>query len=180
MKTTKLKPSKWLIYAGLVVAAICCIALIRHFMNQHYIQQRDVSEKEIVAFVLTQNHTRGNPEAEELFIFAEKNSESLQDTIWLVDRRRPKQAWLYKNGVLTEKIDAKTALEEYLGTSAFATLTHSFTHFAILSIGADGRSAKIAVEHNCGGTCGTGYVYSLQRDQTGQWNVIKTEMNWIS
>ena len=51
--------------------------------------------------------------------------------------------------------------------------------FGIFSIASDGQQAEVYLGASCGPMCGNGFMITLQRNSSGDWEISDTELVWI-
>jgi hypothetical protein len=101
-----------------------------------------------------------------------------------LDTEKPIQVWWYANNQLTEvEVEDKLkAIEEYrnryMKDSSSGIWAWGYYEVGILSISADYQSAEVYVGASCGGLCGHGYRYSLQRSASGKWWIFDGVHLW--
>ena len=54
-----------------------------------------------------------------------------------------------------------------------------YTVFGLAALNRQGSQAEVYVEISCGMKCGTGVLYTLQRDDAGQWEITDSELVMI-
>lgn len=99
----------------------------------------------------------------------------------ILDRDQPIRVWMYIDQQLIQMSDANAAIEQYLQKHIHYSVTESwgFYDFGIFSVSKDRQSAEVYLGISCGPMCGSGYMYTLQRDSSGAWEIIEAELVWI-
>ena len=57
--------------------------------------------------------------------------------------------------------------------------TVGISSFSLPAYSSDGH-AVVYASYVCGGLCGYGWLFLLRQEQGGSWQVVGTEMLWIS
>ena len=93
----------------------------------------------------------------------------------------PLQAWWLAEHTLYQSSDLAGDIARYRQEAIVASPSAAwhFTAFGIASIDRQGSQAEVYVEISCGMKCGTGVLYTLQRDEAGQWEIVDSELVMI-
>ncbi len=101
-----------------------------------------------------------------------------------VDDEQAYRVWWYADQHLVEVTDKQEAIRQFRQTHFSSTSSSnkgwSYIEFGILSFSRGNREAKVYVGISCGPLCGNGTVYTLQRNDSGTWDVKDSEGKWIS
>lgn len=99
----------------------------------------------------------------------------------ILDRNRPIRVWMYTDHRLSQVSDPTATIEEYLKTYVHYPGIESwgFYDFGLFSVSRDRQSAEVYLGISCGPKCGSGYMVTLQRNPSGVWEIIETELVWI-
>ncbi len=121
-----------------------------------------------------------------ILVWAPANPNYDQQGVDYLDTDKPVKVWWLADAELTEVAsDRASAVQDYRSTR----ITHrptdakwgwNYTEFGILSMSAGNQQARVYVGESCGPLCGTGTIYSLERDASGAWTIRDSEMRWIS
>ena len=93
----------------------------------------------------------------------------------------PLQAWWLAEHTLYQSSDLAGDIARYRQEAIVASPSAAwhFTAFGIASIDRQGSQAEVYVEISCGMKCGAGVLYTLQRDEAGQWEIVDSELVMI-
>lgn len=137
------------------------------------------TEEELIDFMLMQIYQDAATNREELIVYAEKVNES-QESISMIDTTKPLRVWVYKDGEISEQIDIQNTIQSYWKELSSVTPMHSITYFTILSTSRGATTAQLAVDFTCGETCGQGVIFTVERNWSGDWKIIDSEIVWVS
>ena len=96
---------------------------------------------------------------------------------WL-DRENPNRVWLYRKGQITVEEDGRAAIQSYQQEyienrpEMPSIFTWGYYEFGIVSLSEDGKRAEVLYTAWCGYACGHGILFTLARDNTGDWAII--------
>ena len=93
----------------------------------------------------------------------------------------PLQAWWLAELTLYQASDLAGGIARFRQeaiTPSPSAACH-FTAFGIASMERQGSQVEVYVELSCGMKCGSGVLYTLQCDQSGQWEIIDSELVMI-
>jgi hypothetical protein len=102
---------------------------------------------------------------------------------WL-DDEQPNGVWLYSDGDVSER--EAGAIEEYRQEyiepdDGWASIFQwGYYEFGLLSISENEQDAEVYLSATCGSLCGHGVVLTLQRSSGGVWEIVNTEVLWVS
>jgi hypothetical protein len=92
------------------------------------------------------------------------------------------KVWWLENGQLSEREDKIEAIEQYrqdyVRDQDFDATWGEF-EFGILSISEDGRQAQIVLEASIRIDYAYAILFTLERDEAGQWEITASEHLWI-
>jgi hypothetical protein len=105
----------------------------------------------------------------------ERSHETLNTT-------EPIKVWWFENNRLSEVTSKTEAIEQYQldymsDQDAFIC---GYYEFGIISVAENGQEAEVYLGTVCGRLCGNGTIYTLQRNEFGQWEITDSELLWIS
>ncbi len=121
-----------------------------------------------------------------ILVWAPANQNFREQGIDYLETEKPLQVWWLADAALTPVAsDMRLAVEDYRSTRithrpADAKWGWNYTEFGILSMSNGNRQAKVYVGISCGPLCGTGTIYTLQRDDSGKWTMTDEQGVWIS
>lgn len=100
----------------------------------------------------------------------------------MLDTAEPIKVWWFENNRLSEVPNKTEAIDQYQHDylSNRDAYIWGYYEFGIISIAEDGQEAEVYIGIHCGRLCGNGTVYTLQRNGSGQWEIIGSEWLWIS
>lgn len=92
----------------------------------------------------------------------------------------PIKVWLYADNKLAEMADKLGTIEHYqmthnISNSETDTASWGYYDFGILSISDDNNEAKVYIGFLCGPVCGESDIYTLERNDSGKWEITGTE-----
>ncbi len=124
------------------------------------------------------------PQDANLIVWAPPNDSLKNDSIEFLKSDQPEKVWWFAKDRLVEVTDQQNAIRQFRSAhfSSISPDNHSWGYyeFGILSLSRGNTQAKVYVGISCGPLCGTGTIYTLERNETGQWEVKDSEMKWIS
>jgi len=161
---------------------------------------RDIAEKEIITFTLEliiQQQTTGSiqyrqnsgepwlslPPKANLIIYAPANPEKDKADWEQLDKSNPFQVWWYFDGNLVETQDRQLAIQEWQQYYQYELKAKSWPdryEFGILSVSRNNKNAKIYFSSSTCPECAAGFIYTLRRNNSGQWEIVDKELLWVS
>ncbi len=109
---------------------------------------------------------------------------NLDDTsLTFLNTDDPARVWWFAGQHLAEVTDKKEAIQAFRQLHFSAPLSNKgwdYYEFGILSLTGGNRTAQVYVGVSCGPLCGHGTIYTLQRNESGQWEITDTQPRWIS
>jgi hypothetical protein len=137
--------------------------------------------EELVAFMLEYIQQEEVPYAGEVNIIVWGHvKEGSPPEIYYVGE--PIKVWWLENGQLSEREDKIEAIEQYwqdyMRGQDFNATWGEFD-FGILSISEDGRQAQIVLEASIRIDYAYAILFTLERDEAGQWEITASEHLWI-
>ncbi len=85
---------------------------------------------------------------------------------------------------MVEVLDKENAIQQFrkvhFGNTHPNEPGGSYYEFGILSLSKGNQQVMVYAGNWCGTLCGSGIVYTLQRNAAGQWELTGSEMKWIS
>ncbi len=152
------------------------------FMLDFIIQQHTV---EPANYVQTSRQTWADVPADAKIIVWSAPVEKIDETTtnYLKDGE-PIKVWLYADNELAEMTDKLGTIKDYqmthnISNSETDTASWGYYSFGIFSI-SDNNEAKVYVGFGCGPVCGEGDMYTLERNDSGKWEIKDTELLWVS
>ncbi len=126
-----------------------------------------------------------------LLVWAPPTENMDQDSIAYLNSDHPLQVWWLSQNQLTEVTsDKAAAVQDYRQTRIYDYKPPAdpsqggwgwgYYEFGILRLSNGNRQADIYVGISCGPLCGNGSIYSLKRDESGEWKIYDEQMRWIS
>ena len=94
---------------------------------------------------------------------------------------QPIQVWSYRNGSLSEESDQLAEIQRYRQDYMIYPDSEYWGYytFGIFSIASDGQQAEVYLGASCGPMCGNGFMLTLQRNSSGDWEIVEEELVWI-
>jgi hypothetical protein len=105
-----------------------------------------------------------------------------QTTTSFLDTSQPIKVWRYVDGQISEAADRTGAIRQYREAliQSPASGSWGYYEFGILSVSRGSDEATVYLGISCGPLCGEGLVYTLNRSESGGWEIIHTDPRWIS
>ena len=99
----------------------------------------------------------------------------------ILEYDQPYRVWMYVDRQLSVAEQASAAIELYERDFINYPLVESWGYygFGIFSVSRDMQQAEVYLGISCGPMCGSGYMYTLQRNPSGAWEITETELVWI-
>jgi hypothetical protein len=161
---------------------------------------KEQAEKELVAFMLdftlhqelgvtgvtaqSGRHLWANaPPDASLIVWAPPVTNLDDATTIFVNTDEPSRVWWYAGNQLvevTDKVEAIQAFRQVHFSGSSPSKGWGYYEFGLFSLSDGNRTAKVYLGVSCGPLCGEGTIYTLQRDDSGEWKITKTEPRWIS
>ncbi len=123
------------------------------------------------------------PQDAALIVWAPPVKSSEQNGTLFVNTDEPTRVWWFADNQLAEVTDKVQAIQAFRQAHFSGDAPEhgwGYYEFGILSVSADGRLAKVYLGISCGPLCGTGTIYTLQRNEAGTWSIKDSEGKWIS
>lgn len=73
-----------------------------------------------------------------------------------------------------------STIKKYADNSPGGTFVWGIYSFGILEVSPDFQSAEVYIGVSCGGLCGHGVMYTIQRSPSGEWWISDSIELWIS
>lgn len=157
------------------------------------------AEKEIVSFMLdliihnslkvAANYVQSSdqpwlnpPPSANLIIYAQPNKE-VDKAPWEQLSEESINVWWYFDNKLIEATDNQVAIQMWNELYMFNQETHSWPYryeFGILSISGTNRKATVYYSASSCPECGGGQLYTLRRNDSGEWEITDSELLWLS
>ena len=155
------------------------------------------TEQELVSFMLKfiveqqEDHTDYvqstgqpwlNPPPEAILIIYYPPNEEKETLPWeQLKLGEPIKVWWYLDNNLVEAIDNQVAIEKYFEQYQMATNQWPGRYeFGILSVSRDNKRATIYEDSSTCSECAGGMLYTLQKNDSGEWEIIDSELLWLS
>lgn len=93
----------------------------------------------------------------------------------------PIKVWWYSENELVEATDNQVAIQKYL--EHYQVASHQWPgryEFGILSVSRYNRRATIYESSSTCPECTGGMLYTLQENDSGEWEIIDSELLWLS
>jgi hypothetical protein len=94
------------------------------------------------------------------------------------------KAWWYYDDMIVETEDIYTSIAQYehlyMNSYEDDCGSWNYTEFGIISISEDYQQAEVYYGTSGGPICGEGKILSLERGRNGQWEVVRSEIVWVS
>jgi len=167
------------------------------------ISQKD-AEKELVAFMLDLIIQKENKETAEfvqssgepwlnppsyanLIVYAPPNEDIDKDPWEQLNVDDPIMVWWYFDNQLVEANKKQTAIrkwkENYLfkpGANSGSKSWPTDYEFGILSISRNHKKAMLYFSWSYCPECAVGFIYTLRRNNSGEWEIKDSEVLWVS
>jgi len=155
------------------------------------------TEKELISFMLDfiiqqqEEHTNyvqtsgqpwlNPPSLANLIIYSPPNKESGKSPWEQLKIGEPIKVWWYFDNQLVEATDNQEAIQKYEEHYMSASHTWPWRYeFGIISVSKDNTQATIYESSSSCSECAGGMLYTLQRNDAGEWEIKDSELLWLS
>jgi hypothetical protein len=182
-----------------IVAILMAIAILLSGCSPAFTKKS--IEKELVSFILDfiiQQDIRGPanyiqtsgqpwvdvPTNAKIIIWAHPVEKIDENTTNYLKDDEPIKVWLYADNKLAEMADKLGTIKDYqmthnISNSETDTASWGYYDFGILSISDNNNEAKVYVGFLCGPVCGESDIYTLERNDSGKWEIKDSEFLWM-
>jgi hypothetical protein len=160
------------------------------------VAERKKAEEELISFMLDfivrlqEGHTNYsqvsgqpwlNPPADaNLIVFLPPNEEIDKKPWEQLKFDEPIKVWWFFDNKLVEATDNQEAIQKYEEYYMADARWPWRYQWGILSISDDNKKATMYVESSSCPECAGGMLYTLRRDDSGEWQIIDSELLWLS
>ncbi len=149
-----------------------------------YIIRRQIGATATYLETSGQPWVKAPPDAN-IIVWAPPNKNIEDTSIAYLNTDQPQRVWWLEGKQLTEVTsDKAAAVEDYRQTHMMHPASDirgwGYYEFGILSLSDGNQKAEVYAGISCGPLCGTGTIYTLERNRAGNWEITGSEMKWIS